>query len=593
MSVYHLSKPPTNEEVAQLLRSVAAAYEVKGVNPFRIRAYQRAADSIEHASREVYDLWQNQQLHLIPGIGGSLSQHLDELFRTGKCEYWDQAFEGLPEGMFALLPIPGIGPKTAYRLAKGLGLTRYHSAVNKLYKAARQGQIVQLEGFKADGEKRILSGIEAYLGRSHRLLLHKADKIAQEVVDYLAVLPEIVQIDVLGSLRRRNPTVGDIDIAVATAQKQAVLDRFVAFPRAKQVIDRGDQSASILLVSNIRVDLKVQQPTSYGSLLQHFTGSKLHNIKLREYALSQGLSLSEKGIKLLDHQPEKLLQFAQEQEFYAYLKLDWIPPELREGTDEIVVAAAHQLPRLVKLQDIQGDFHLHSSFDTETAHDLGISSMEQMVEQAIKLGYSYLAFSEHNPAKQNHRENEVVEIVKKKLKAVKQLQQLYENQIKIFNSLEIDINPDGSLAVPESVFEYLDFAIVSVHSSFNQSPKQVTNRILSALSHPKAKILGHPTGRLINKRPGYEILWEQLFVFCLQHDKWLEIDGWPDRLDLPDTQVREAVKHGLTLVIGSDAHQVDHMAMMRYGVDTARRGWAEAKSIANTWPLDKLLQRLP
>lgn len=591
---FKISDPPTNSEVAEILRAVAAAYVIRNVNQFRIRAYEKAADSVEHASREVYDMWQDGTLGELPGIGGSIGQHLDELFRTGKSENFDKTFEGLPPGMFAILPIPGIGPKHAYQLSLQLGLTRYHSAVAKLEKAARQGQISKLEGFQEAGEARILQGIEEFKLKSNRLLLHIADKDANEIIIYLKKLQFVKQAYPLGSLRRRVTTVGDIDIAVATDNPEETIKHFIAYPSASRVIDAGKTSATLLLRSNVHVDLIVQPVASYGSLLQHFTGSKHHNIALREIALQKGLSLSEKGIT--ETTGEKVLhEFETEEKFYNFLGMDWIPPEIREDRGEIKAAMKHSLPNLIRLEDLKGDYHMHSDLDIETSHDLGLSSMEEMAQTGVSLGYEYIALSEHNP-KFSLEPSQIVELMKKKCELVKKLNVKLAKTIgspfRVFNSLEIDIRTDGSLAFPEEAFEYLDFAIASVHSSFRQSKEEMTARVLKALAHPKIKILGHPTGRIINQRQGFELDWKQIFEFCLEHDKWLEIDGWPDRLDLPDTQAREAIEAGLSLVISSDAHQADHMRMIRYGIDTARRAWVEKKHVINCLTLAEFEKRL-
>lgn len=590
---FKLSDPPTNTEIAEILRAVAAAYVIRNVNQFRIRAYEKAADSIEHASRESYDLWQEGLLQELPGVGGSLSQHLDELFRTGNSENFEKAFEGLPPGMFALLPVPGIGPKHAYQLSLQLGLTRYHSAVAKLEKAARQGQISQLEGFKEAGEAKILQGIEEFKLKGTRLLLHIADKAAEEMISYLKKHPKVVEATPLGSLRRRVPTVGDIDIAVATDAPEEVIEYFTKYPHAHRVIDAGKISATLLVTNTLHMDLIVQPVASYGSLLQHFTGSKHHNIALREIALTKGLSLSEKGI--LDTKKDKLHEFANERDFYAFLGMNWIPPEIREDRGEIKLAQKQSLPELIVQGDIKGDLHIHSDLDIVTSHDLGLSTMEEVVDVAVNLGYEYIAFSEHNP-QFSLEASRVVELMKMKQERVKKLshhvQKTIGSTFKVFNSLEIDIRADGELALAEAAFEHLDFAIASVHSSFRMEKDVMTERVLKALAHPKVKIFGHPTGRIINQRQGYELDWKKIFEFCVKHDKWLEIDGWPDRLDLPDTLAREAIEAGVTLVIDSDAHQADHLRMIRYGVDTARRGWVNKKQVANCLSLAEFEKRV-
>jgi len=336
------------------------------------------------------------------------------------------------------------------------------------------------------------------------------------------------------------------------------------------------------LRNNIQIDIRAQDPSEWGSMLQHFTGSKDHNIKLREFARKKGLSLSEYGIKKI--KSNKLMKFSNEIDFYQKLGLDYIPPEIREDNGEIEAALSHNLPRLIKLKDIKGDLHLHSSYPIEPSHDLGKSTFEQMIKKANILGYQYLGFSEHNPSQNKHNEADFISILKDKRDYIDKLNYSSSKKydIKIFNGLEIDIKPDGNLAIPDKALTYLDYAIASIHTNFNINNKAMTNRIIKGLSHPKIKILGHPTGRKIQKREAYEADWDKIFEFCLKNNKALEINSWPERQDLPDTMVKRAIEAGVLLVINSDSHRVNHMDLMKYGVYVAQRGWAEKKDILNT-----------
>ena len=353
-----------------------------------------------------------------------------------------------------------------------------------------------------------------------------------------------------------------------------------------------DSTSSILLPGGVQVDLMTQPVDSYGSLLQHFTGSKHHNIALRELALKKGLSLSEYGIRKSQIPNSKIQTFKTEKEFYRFLGLDYIEPELREDTGEIEAARDHKLPQLVELKQIKGDLQIHSSFDIETSHDLGESSMDEIIKKGNEFGYEYLAFTEHNPSQQGHTDKQTVEILKRKCEKVDQINYSLQNMnIKyvrsVFNSLEIDIKPDGSLPVSEEGLDTLDFALVSIHSSFDLERSEQTKRVISALSNPKVKIFAHPTGRKLNEREGAELNWPEIFEFCLKNDKWIEISCDPMRLDLPDTLVREAVKLGVKLTFGTDAHHVDGMNNMVFGVSVARRGWATKGDIINTRTLDE------
>lgn len=595
-----ISREMNNQETAQLLMAVAAALEVKGANQFRITAYKRAATSVEHATSEVKDLWEDEKLTSLPGVGANIAQHLDTLFKTGKVPHFKKIMRGLPEAMFELLEIPEIGPKSALKLCKKLGISKAHSAINRLEKAAKDGEIRGIEGFGEESEKNILEGIRELQERTKRMPLPYAEKLAEKVLEHLRGCREALEVYPLGSLRRKAATVGDIDIAVATNKPQEVIRYFISFSDKKKVLEEGEKKASILLKNGQQIDLRVQEKASFGSLLQHFTGSKQHNIHLREIAMKRGLSLSEYGIATAKTQKnrksaKKIRKFKDEKSFYNYLGMAWIPPELREDKGEIEAAQEKNLPNLVETRDIRGDLHVHSNFDIETSHDIGEDSGLSLAKKAAELGYEYLGLADHNPSTSRHKKEQIIALVKKRTRFIEQLKSTCEKssekrlkKLFIFNSLEVDILPNGNLAIPDEGLKLLDYVIVSVHASFKKSRKEQTERILKALGHPKVKILGHPTGRKLNKREGMEFDWEKIFSLCKKRNIFLEINSWSDRLDLPDVLVREAIKYGLKLVINSDAHATRGLDLIEYGVSVARRGWAEKKDIINTLPLEKL-----
>ena len=595
-----MAKPQTNKEIAKLLRSVAAAYSLKKDDQFRVIAYDRAASSIEHATSELKDLWDDGKLGELAGIGSSIASHLDELFRTGEVKHFKEVMKGYPPAMFELIFVPGIGPKNAYRLCRKLKITRAKTALEELEKAAKSGKIAEIAGFGVKSQQEMLKALEAFKKgqtKANRMVLPYADALAQELILYLKKCPAVGRADPLGSLRRKVATVGDIDIAVTTQEPNKVIDWFIRYPQKQKTIERGSTKASILLKNGRQVDLRVGKPKAYGAMLQYFIGSKHHNIHLRELALKKGLSLSEYGIK----KGKKLIEYASEEAFYQALGLDWIPPELREDTGEIEVAQEGKLPNLVETADVKGDLHIHSDFPIETSHDEGADSIEEMLEEAEELGYEYLGFTEHNPSTSQHNVKQRIDLIKRKRDKIDKLNYSRENKkrgrgnklpVLALNSLEIDIRPDGELAIPEKALAILDFAVVSIHSSFSLSRREMTKRVLAALGHPKVKILGHPTGRKINEREGFELDWEEIFDFCLKYDKWLEINAWPNRLDLPDTLVREAIKNSVKLVISTDAHTKEHLTLMEYGVSVARRGWAQKADIINTLGYNEFLQTL-
>jgi len=492
------SKEMTNLEIKELLKDVAAALKLKDEkkNRFRIIAYERAADAVEHLSSEAKDLFDEGKLEDVGGIGENIAKHLGEIFEKGESKHFNSILRGIPESVFELMKIPGIGAKRAYFLSKALNLKK--KPIEELEKLAKEGKVEGLEGMGKDTQEAILQSIKEVKGRkARRLLLPYAEKISQGLVSWMKKEPAVKEIEVLGSLIRKVSTVGDIDLAVATDEGKKVLTHFTKYPKSKRVLDRGDKKASIILPGDIQIDLMVTTPNSFGSLLQHFTGSKHHNISLREYAkgLKKPLSLSEYGVRKVisnkskvQSKNEELIKFKTEKEFYKFLGLEWIPPEIREDWGEIEAAKENKIPKLVNLEDVKGDLQIHSDFDIETSHDLGLSTMTEVVKKANNLGYEYIAFTEHNPSQSGHSDKQIIEILKKKKEAVEKLNNdLPEGgPLKgVFNSLEIDILPNGNLPVSDRGLELLDFALVSIHSSFRQSRAKQTQRILRALSNPK------------------------------------------------------------------------------------------------------------
>lgn len=573
------SKYYSNSEIAKLLKSVSSAYEVLGENRFKVIAYSRAASAIEYLSSNVKDVWDDGKLEEVAGVGPSIAKHLDEFFRTGKVKHFQEIFMKVPPAMFELLDIPGIGAKTAFRLSLKLKLNP-GSAKEQLKNAAKRGLIQKIDNFGQKTEKLILDNLNRAKTKRERMLLVEAEKIAGDFVNFLLEKKAGQNIDFLGSLRRQASTIGDIDIALATDKPKLAIDIFTKAPMVAKVINKGESSARIIDKTNHQIDLKTVSLSQYGSLLQHYTGSKLHNIKLREMAQKKNLSLSEYGIKLTNGE---IRQFKTEQNFYKYLGLDWIPPELREDSGEIEAVQQGKLPRLVERDDLKGDLHIHSDFDIEPSHDLGLDSIEKLMVTAEEIGYEYIGIAEHNPSISKHTDKQIIDILKRKKEVIDKINysRIKNVFIYVFNGLEIDIRPNGELALPQDAFESLDYAIASIHSSFIMDRETMTQRILRGLDHPKVKILGHPTGRKLNYREGVEADWDKIFGYCRKHNKWIEINSYPDRLDLPDYLVREAIKYGVKLIINSDGHSADQLYMIKYGVSVARRGWAGRENIVN------------
>ncbi len=578
-----MNKEMTNQQVSELLRKVAAAFEVKDGDFFRVKAYENAAASIEHVTSDLHDLWEENKLSDIPGIGPNLKQHLDELFRTGKVAHFIAETKDLPEGMFALLDLPGVGAKTAFKLAKAFKLYDQKTALEKLKKVTERGEIRKLEGFGDKSEEDILKALsQEKMG--DRMLLSPAFALAQEVMEYLKLDEAVEKVEVLGSLRRRTVTVGDVDLAVATKKPEKVMEHLLRFKGVKKVLSTGLKTTMFIHSSGRQVDVKTQDPNAWGSMLQHYTGSKLHNIQLRTYALGKKMSLSENGIKYKG----KVETFKDEGAFYKYLGLDYIPPELREDVGEIEAALKHRLPRLIEEGDLRGDLHVHTNIDIETSHDLGMSSVNELLAKARLLNYEYLGLSDHNP-KRELSLTKKIDLLKRRKEKIEKGIDSFRNEVKtrvpkIFVGMEVDIRSDGSLALEDVCLDLLDYAIVSIHAVFDQEKKMATERVLRALSHPKVRFLGHPTGRKLQKRQGLDYDWEKVFDYCRTNDKWLEVNASVDRQDLPDMLIREAINGGVKLIVDTDSHAEEYMGFMKYGIWNARRGWAEKKDVVNTLP---------
>jgi len=434
----------TNSEISKLLNNVAAAYAIEDEKKFRfqILAYKKAADSIEHASSELNELFKEGSLEALPGVGPSIKSHLEELFKTGKVKHFEDVLSKVPATVFPLLDVPGFGPKKAYALVRQFKLTNPKTVIADLVKIGESGKIAKLAGFGERSQQDILQAFQEYgLGKtkSNRMVLPYANELAKKMIEYLLMSKKISKAYTLGSLRRKKSTVGDIDIAVASIDPKEAIEHFTKYPHTERVIEKGIRTASILTSSGKQIDLMVESPTGFGALLQHFTGSKEHNVHLREIALSKGFSLSDYGIKKKGVKDAKITQYATEESLYKELGLQWVPPEIREDSGEIKLAKTNKLPKLIELKDIKGDFHLHSSYPIEPSHDMGQDSMEDMIKNALKLGYKYLGFSEHNPSISQHSKSQVYQILEKRMKFIERLKLKYNKSIHIFSLMETDI----------------------------------------------------------------------------------------------------------------------------------------------------------
>jgi DNA polymerase (family 10) len=564
-----------NFDVARQFDLMADVLELKGENPFRVRAYRRAARSLESLTEDVEILAREDRLEDIPGVGADLAGKVREYLETARIEEIAAASKGIPPGVVELMNVPGIGPKTAKLLYEREGI----KGVDELEKLARKGGLRGLPGIQAKTEQNILKGIGLVRGGQERMLLGKALPLGRELVHALERLRAVKQISLAGSIRRMRETVGDIDILVTSSKAEAVIRSFVALSQVADVLEQGTTKSSVRHREGIQVDLRVVEPECFGAALAYFTGSKQHNIRIREMALKKGLKISEYGV--FKASTGRRIAGSTEQEVYATVGLPWIAPELREDTGEIGAALAGTLPRLVELVDIRGDLHCHTN-----ATD-GHHTIEALVAAAERRGYEYVAVTDHSVSTRVAGGLTVDELAAhvKKIRAV----QAKHPRITVLAGSECDILPDGSLDYPDAALAQLDLVIGAVHAGFKQSKAEMTRRLCRALEHPRVHVLAHPTGRLIGEREPYSLDLEEVLRTARRHAKAVEINGSPERLDLNDVHARRAHELGVLVAISTDTHVLDHLGWMELGVATARRGWTAKGETINTWRLPELL----
>ncbi len=564
-----------NFEVARQFELMADILELKGENPFRIRAYRRAAQNLESLSEEIEAVAREERLEDIPGIGADLAGKIQEYLRTGKIKEIATASKGIPRGVVELMNIPGVGPRTARLLHEREHIT----GIGQLEKLASKGGLRGLPGIQAKTEQNILKGIRLVRGGQERMPLGHALPLGRELVQALEGLAAVKQISLAGSIRRMKETVGDIDILVTSSKPDTVMRAFVALPQVAEVLERGTTKSSMRHREGIQVDLRVVEPACFGAALVYFTGSKQHNIHIRDIGVKRGLKISEYGV--FRASTGRRLVSATEAEVYAAIGLPWIPPELREDAGEIEAARQGKLPDLVELDGIRGDLHCHT--DATDGHH----PIEALVTAAERRGYKYVAVTDHSLSARvagGLTADELAAHVKK-IRAV----QARHPRITVLAGSECDILADGSLDYPDHVLAGLDLVIGAVHTGFRQSRAEMTRRICRALAHPRLHVLGHPTGRLIGKREPYAVDIDEMLRAARRHGKAVEINCQPDRLDLDDVHARRAHELGVLVAVSTDTHMLDHLGWMELGVATARRGWTETRQVVNTWPPQKLL----
>jgi DNA polymerase (family 10) len=563
-----------NLEIARAFDLIADLLELKGENPFRIRAYRRAAQNLEGLTEDVETLAAQERLEEIPGIGPDLAGKIAEYLGTGRIDALESLRREVPAGLADLMGVPGVGPKTAKLLHDRLKVTD----LGQLETLARAGKLRGLPGIQAKTEQNLLKGIALVRRGQARMPLGRALPLAEEIAHALARVRGVKRVEPAGSVRRRKETVGDLDILVTSTDPARVMDAFVRLPQVADVLERGPTKASVRHREGIQVDLRVVEPATFGAALQYFTGSKQHNIRIREMAVKKRLKISEYGV--FREPGGRRIAGATEEEVYAAVGLPWIPPELREDSGEIEAAQSRRLPALVELDDIRGDLHCHTN-----ATD-GHHTVEALVAAARERGYAYVLVSDHSRSTRiagGLTAEEALAHVEK-IRAVGRKQR----GIAVLAGSECDILPDGSLDYPDEVLAQMDLVVVAVHSRFKQPRAEMTRRICRALENPYVNILAHPTGRLIGEREPYDVDLEAVFAAARRHGKALEINCYPERLDLNDVHARRARELGVLLAINTDTHALDQLDTMRLGVATARRAWVGPAEVINTWPVGKL-----
>lgn len=565
-----------NLEMAAIFYAMADILEIQEVE-WKPRAYRKAAKAIETLSEDIEEIYNKRGLKglmEIPGVGERLALKIEEFIKTGRVKEHERLKKSLPAGMEQLIEIPGMGPKKSYFLFKTLKIKN----IADLEKAARGHKIAKLKGFGAKSEENILHGIELFKKRKERPLLGTALPIAQTIVGRLRRIKGVEHIEPAGSLRRMAETVGDIDILVTADDAGPVMDAFTTMPEVQEVLAKGPTKSMVILRGGIQADVRVVEDRSFGSALQYFTGNKDHNIELRKIAIKKGYKLSEYGI----FRGQKQIAGETEEEVYKTLGLQWVPPELRENTGEIEAAQKGALPKLIDYKDVRGDFHVHTKYSD------GDDTVEEIARAAMQRGYNFICIADHSKSERIAHGMEEERLLKQ-IDEIRQVnRKLAKKDFRVFAGCEVDIKSDGSIDYSDDILKQLDIVSVSIHSSFKTPKEKMTERILSALENKHVKILNHPTGRIINERLPYGVDLERIFEVAAQRRIAMEINAFPDRLDLNGQNVKRAVEMGVKIAIGTDSHNKDQLHYIDLGVATARRGWAEKKDILNAYSLKEI-----
>ena len=570
-----------NTEIARIFNEIADLLEIKGENPFRIRSYRNAGLVIEGLPLSLATIVERgDRLEDIPGIGTSIKEKILEILRTGRCRFHEELLKEIPSSLLDLLKISGVGPRKVSLLYRRLGI----KTVDELERAAKEGRLHGLPGFGEKTEKKILRAIDEFRAMSGRFRLSVAHSCAVGYVEYMKELKGIIDVVPAGSLRRWKDSIGDVDILVTCRKNTPVMDHFVSYPEVKEVVAKGETKSTVILKMGLQVDLRVLERRSFGSALQYFTGSKAHNIALRERARRMGLKISEYGV--FREKDNTWICGRDEEEVYRTVGLEWLPRELREKTGEIEAAEAGGLPCLVDTSAIRGDLHVH------TKESDGMNTPEEIATAGIERGYEYIAITDHSKAVGiAHGLDE-----KRLLKEMAEIDRVNERlkkrgeRFRLLKGVEVDIRADGSLDISADILSRLDCVVGAIHSGFNMSKEDMTRRIVKAIRSGFIDILAHPTGRIIGTREPYQLDMEGIMEEARRYGVSLELNSYPDRLDLNDINCKLARERGIPVTISTDSHGIFHLNNIIYGIHTARRGWLEEKDVLNTRPLREVLK---
>src|SRR3989344_3098704 len=564
-----------NKKIAKILYEIADMLEIQDVE-FKPRAYRRAAQSIESLQENITRYYNEDKLEDIPGVGRHIAEKLKELIKTGKLEYYENLKKELPIDFESLARVEGIGPKKIKALYKNLKIKN----LQDLKKAAEQGKVKNLEGFGEKTEREILESVEFAKKSESRILLGQALPEAEKIRHFLEQSKYASKVEIAGSIRRMKETIGDLDILITSKYPGKLMDYFTKAKFIKKILGKGATKSSVILDSGLQIDVRVIDNESFGSAMQYFIGSKENNIAVRKIAIKKGLKLSEYGV----FKGSKKIAGATEESVYKALGLRWMDPEIRENSGEIEASLKNKLPKLINYNEIKGDLQMHTKYSD------GSNTIMEMAEKAKKLNYKYIGITDHVgnlriagalSKKEIAKQHDEINNMNKRL-----------SSFTILKGCEANIKDNGELDLDNETLKRFDFVIASIHSGLKNSREKATARILKAMENRYVNIIAHPTGRLINKRKGYELDFKKIFDKSNKTNTFLEINAFPDRLDLNSINIREAINHKCRMVINTDAHNIEHLDFMRYGIGTARKGWAEAKDIINTKSLNELLKAI-